>query len=76
LAEGQNHRIGRSAVILDCSGVEIEDAFFSEFVKPAKPIPPFMTELTSITNDDVSTAESFAVVGDAFIGFIQQHADE
>jgi DNA polymerase III alpha subunit (gram-positive type) len=65
-----------SVVILDCSGVEIEDAFFSEFVKPTKPIPPFITELTSITNDDVSTAESFAVVGDAFIGFIQQHADE
>jgi hypothetical protein len=33
-------------------------------------------ELTSITNDDVSTAESFAVVGDALIGYIQQHADE
>jgi DNA polymerase III epsilon subunit-like protein len=44
--------------------------------KPTKPIPPFTTELTSITNNDVSTAESFAVVGDAFIGFIQQHADE
>jgi DNA polymerase III epsilon subunit-like protein len=65
-----------AAVILDCSGVKIEDAFFSEFVKPTKPIPPFITELTSITNNDVSTAESFAVVGDAFIGFIQQHADE
>jgi Exonuclease len=52
-----------AAVILDCLGVEIEDAFFSEFVKPTKPIPPFITELTSITNDDVSTAESFAVVG-------------
>jgi hypothetical protein len=65
-----------AAIILDCSGVKIEDAFFSKYVKPTKPIPPFITELTSITNDDVSTAESFAVVGDAFIGFIQQHADE
>jgi DNA polymerase III subunit alpha, Gram-positive type len=34
-----------AAVILDCLGVEIEDAFFSEFVKPTKPIPPFITEL-------------------------------
>jgi DNA polymerase III epsilon subunit-like protein len=52
-------------------GVKIEDAFFFEFVKPTKPIPPFITELTSITDDDVSTAaESFAVIGDAFIGFI------
>lgn len=65
-----------AAVILDSLGVEIEDTSFSEFVKPTKPIPPFITELTSITNDDVSTAEPFAVVGDAFIGFIQQHADE
>jgi DNA polymerase III alpha subunit (gram-positive type) len=65
-----------AAVILDCSGVEIEDAFFSKFVKPTKPIPPFIAELTSITNNDISTAESFAVVGDAFIGFIQQHANE
>jgi Exonuclease len=64
-----------AAVILD-SGVKIEDTFFSKFVKPTKPIPPFITELTSITNDDVSTAESFAVVGDAFNGFIQQHANE
>jgi DNA polymerase III alpha subunit (gram-positive type) len=62
---------------LDCSGIKIEDAFFTKFVKPTKPIPPFITELTSITNDDVSsTAESFAVVSDAFIGFIQQHANE
>jgi DNA polymerase III epsilon subunit-like protein len=65
-----------AAVILDSSGVEIEDGFFSKFVKPTKPIPPFIMELASITNDDVSTAESFAVVGDAFIGFIQQHANE
>jgi DNA polymerase III epsilon subunit-like protein len=65
-----------AAVILDCLGVEIEDAFFSEFVKPTEPIPPFITELTSITNNDVSTAESFAIVGDAFIGFIQEHANE
>jgi hypothetical protein len=50
-----------AAVILDCSGVEIEDAFFSEFVKPTKPMPPFITEITSITKNDVSTAESFVL---------------
>jgi DNA polymerase III epsilon subunit-like protein len=65
-----------AAVILDENGVEIEDASFSQFVKPRNPIPPFITELTSITNDDVSTAEDFPAVGDAFIRFIQQHADE
>jgi DNA polymerase III alpha subunit (gram-positive type) len=65
-----------AAVILNESGVEIEDAFFSEFFKPTKSIPPFITELTSITNNDVSTAESFAVVGNDFIRFMQLYADE
>ena len=65
-----------AAVILDENGIEIEDASFSQFVKPRNPIPPFITELTSITNDDVRLAESFPAVGDAFIRFMQQHADE
>jgi DNA polymerase III epsilon subunit-like protein len=56
--------------------VEIEDAFFTQFVKPRNPIPPFITELTSITNKDESAAESFPAVGNAFIRFMQQHPDE
>jgi Exonuclease len=63
-------------IILYIDRVKIEDALFSEFVKPTRPIPPFITELTSITNEDVSTAEPFAVVGDAFIRFMQQHTNE
>jgi hypothetical protein len=43
-----------AAVILDENGIEIEDASFSQFVKPRNPLPPFITELTSITNNDVS----------------------
>jgi DNA polymerase III epsilon subunit-like protein len=65
-----------AAVILDHFGVPIEDAVFAQFVRPTTPIPPFITELTSITNDDVRTAERFPSVGDAFIRFMQQHADE
>jgi DNA polymerase III alpha subunit (gram-positive type) len=65
-----------AAVILDEDGIEIEDASFSQFVKPRNPIPPFITELTSITNDDVSLAEGFPAVGDAFIRLMLQHADE
>jgi DNA polymerase III alpha subunit (gram-positive type) len=65
-----------AAIILDENGIEIEDASFSQFVKPRNPIPPFITELTSITNDDVSFAEGFSVVGDAFIRFMLQHADK
>ncbi len=61
-----------AAVILNHFGVQIEDAVFSQFVKPTTPIPPFITELTSITNDHVSTAERFPAVGDAFIRFMQQ----
>jgi hypothetical protein len=64
-----------AAVILDENGIELEDASFSQFVKPRNPIPPFITELTSITNDDVSFAEGFAAAGDAFIRFMLQHAD-
>jgi hypothetical protein len=58
------------------SDVEIEDAFFTQSVKPRNPIPPFITELISITNKDVSAAESFPAVGNAFIRFMQQHAEE
>jgi DNA polymerase III epsilon subunit-like protein len=65
-----------AAVILDENGIEIEDASFFQFVKPRNPIPPFITELTSITNDDVSLAEGFAAVGDAFIRFMLQHANK
>jgi DNA polymerase III epsilon subunit-like protein len=58
-----------AAVVLDKSGVEIKDA--SQFVKPRNPIPPFITKLTSITNNDVATAESFPAVGVVFIQFMQ-----
>jgi DNA polymerase III epsilon subunit-like protein len=63
-------------VVLDKGSVKIEDASFSQFVKPRNPIQPFITELTSITNNNVSTAESFPAVGDAFIQYMPQHADE
>jgi DNA polymerase III epsilon subunit-like protein len=65
-----------AAVILDQNGIQIEDASFVQFVRPRTPIPPFVTALTSITNDDVSSAESFSEVGGAFIRFMQQHADD
>jgi DNA polymerase III epsilon subunit-like protein len=56
-----------AAFILDKGSVKIEDASFSQFVKPRNPIPPFITKPTSITNNSVSTAKSFPAVGDAFI---------
>ena len=65
-----------AAQILDPSGIQIEDAIFSQLVKPKSRIPPFITELTSITNESVSSCDPFPTVADAFIGFMRQHADE
>jgi DNA polymerase III epsilon subunit-like protein len=65
-----------AVVGVDKGSVKSEDASFSQFVKPRNPIPPFITELISITNDNVSTAESFPAIGDAFIQYMQQHTDE
>jgi DNA polymerase III alpha subunit (gram-positive type) len=46
---------------------------FSQFVRPTNPIPPFITELTSITNNNVSTGKPFPAAGNAFVQFMQQH---
>jgi DNA polymerase-3 subunit alpha (Gram-positive type) len=64
-----------AAVILDENGIQIEDATFIEFVKPTTPIPQVITQLTNITNDMVSGAESFSVVAADFIWFMEEHAD-
>jgi DNA polymerase III alpha subunit (gram-positive type) len=64
------------ASIYDQNGMPVEDAHFSQFVKPKARIPSFITQLTTITDDDVAEAEPFPVVADAFIRFMQQHADE
>jgi len=71
-----NEIIEIAAQVLDPFGIQIEDADFSQLVRPKKGIPPFITQLTTIDNDMVSGAEEFASVGDAFIRFMQQAADE
>jgi DNA polymerase III alpha subunit (gram-positive type) len=38
-----------AAQILDPNGIPLEDAIFSELIKPNTPIPPLITELTTIT---------------------------
>jgi hypothetical protein len=48
----------------------------SELVKPSWPIPPFITELTTITSDIVSTAQSFPEVAGNFFEFMRRHANE
>jgi DNA polymerase III epsilon subunit-like protein len=71
-----NEIIEIAAQVLDPFGIQIEDADFSQLVRPKKGIPAFITQLTTIDNDMVSGAEEFASVGDAFIRFMQQAADE
>jgi DNA polymerase III epsilon subunit-like protein len=65
-----------AAVVLDKNGIQIEDASFSELIKPLRPIPPLITNLTSITNDMVSLADTFPVVAAGFTSFIKQIANE
>jgi DNA polymerase III epsilon subunit-like protein len=73
----QQHKIIElAAQILDPNGIPLEEAIFSELVKPSQPIPPFITELTTITNDIVSTAQSFPEVAGNFFKFMRQHANK
>jgi DNA polymerase III epsilon subunit-like protein len=65
-----------AVVVLDKNGIQIEDASFSELMKPLQPIPPLITNLTSITNDMVSLADTFPVVAADFISFIKPIADK
>jgi DNA polymerase III alpha subunit (gram-positive type) len=71
-----NEIIEIAAQVLDPFGIQIEDADFSQLVRPKKEIPAFITQLITIDNDMVSCAEEFASVGNAFIRFMQQAADK
>jgi DNA polymerase III epsilon subunit-like protein len=62
-----NEIIEIAAQVLDPFGIQIEDADFSQLVRPKKGIPASITQLTTIDNDMVSSAEEFASVGNAFI---------
>jgi DNA polymerase III epsilon subunit-like protein len=72
----QDEIIEIAAVVLDPFGIEIEDASFSQFIRPLRPIPPLITNLTSITNDMVSLADTFPVVAESFFTFIKEIADD
>lgn len=65
-----------AAQVLDPFGIQLEDAIFSNLIKPNSTIPPFITELTTITNEDVSSSEKFSTVAGAFIRFMREQADE
>ena len=58
------------AKLLDENGILMEDGKFASYVRPAKGIPRFITELTGITDEAVSHAEDFAGVGRSFLEFV------
>jgi DNA polymerase III epsilon subunit-like protein len=65
-----------AAAILDPSGIPIEDANFSEFIKPRLQfIPTTITAITKITYDMVKDAEPFRIVAESFIAFMKEHAN-
>lgn len=61
--------------IIEIAAVKIRNnqiiAEFNEYVKPTKAITPFITKLTSITNDDVRFADAIEVVLPKFTNFIK-----
>ena len=60
--------------IIEIAAVKVKNGLiideFSTYVKPKKPITAFITNLTSITNDDVRSAESIEVIMPKFKAFI------
>jgi DNA polymerase III epsilon subunit-like protein len=65
-----------AAQILDPNGIPLEDATFLELVKPNAAILSFITELITITNENVSTPACFPEIASAFIEFMCQHSDK
>ncbi len=59
--------------IIEIGAVRVEDGTiideFSEFVKPERTIPPFITALTGIRNEDVGNARSTGEVIESFLAF-------
>jgi DNA polymerase III epsilon subunit-like protein len=65
-----------AAEILDPNRIPLEAAIFSELIRPNTPIPRFITELTTITNNMVGLAERFPEVAGNFLEFMQRHSDK
>lgn len=64
----------KTAEIVEISAIKIEEGemtdCFNTFVKPSKPIPYEITELTGITNADVTNAPKISEVLPEFLKFI------
>jgi DNA polymerase III epsilon subunit-like protein len=61
---------------LDPIGIQLEDGVFEQLVRPNQCVLPFITQLTTITNDMVGNSERFPAIADSFIRFMQRRANE
>ncbi|HZV61412.1 MAG TPA: exonuclease domain-containing protein [Methylophilaceae bacterium] len=62
--------------IIEIGLIKIERGEATEwktFVNPGVPIPPFITQLTGITNTDVENAPSFEEVAPTLYGYLEGH---
>ena len=64
-----------ACVALDNHGNELPEKF-SELVRPVRPIPPAISQMTGITNDQVKDAPLFDRVGHSFINFLNERLQE
>ena len=73
-SKDRHHIIEIAAQTLAPNGEAIEGETFKSFVKPPTPIPPQISELTGITNRDVSGAAAFPEVATRFFNFMRFQA--
>ena len=67
----KNNNIIEIAVeVLSHEGIPLEDGLYSSLVRPPRPIPSFVSDLTGITHDMVKTKQIFSVVVVEFFEFI------
>lgn len=68
VAKGGDRMIEIALVMIENNQITKQ---YNQLINPGKPIPPFISQLTSITDDDVITQPSFAEVVDDFMDFFE-----
>ncbi len=68
---------GKDVEIIEFGAIKVVNGaiteIFSELVKPEKPIPPKITKLTGISNEDVENCRSISAVLSEFLDFVDGH---
>jgi ATP-dependent DNA helicase DinG len=66
--DAESHRIIEVGAVRFQDGVEVD--VFEQLVNPNEPLPPFITELTGLTDDDLQNQPSFSTVANDLLEFI------